>query len=271
MRILGHTMAVPESDANAAVERLAAIGCDGVELVYQAGTAFSADMTLGAASKLAGHARDIGAPIMAITPYAWDINHANAEMACADLRELLLTITVASDMKARFVRAYSGREVVGAGRAASWGRAVNALRQAGDAAARAGITLLVENHMETLTRTGADTARLLRAVGSPAVRALYDPANVMYDTDETWDKALEAQRGLIDYVHIKDYALVDGQRHACVVGEGCVPWGKILPLLAADGVLFGSLEYERRWHPDQLPPAEVGLAQSLAFCREVLG
>jgi sugar phosphate isomerase/epimerase len=50
---------------------------------------------------------------------------------------------------------------------------------------------------------------------------------------------------------------------ATPVGDGIIPWPAIIAALSRDGYRGClSLEYERRWFPDQLPPAELGLARS---------
>ena len=220
---------------------------------------------------MAAAARDAGAPVVTLTPYAWDINSADPALAGAQQALLGRMIAVAALMGARFVRAYGGREAA-AGQDAedAFTRAVTALQAAGTHAADSGIVILVENHPGSVTRTGTATRRLVDAVDMAAVRALYDPANVLHDTVEDWRTTLEAQRGMIAYVHAKDY-FVDpaGKRRACPVGAGIVPWRAILTALRAsgwDGCL--SFEYEKLWHPDELPDAAVGIAAGIAFLRE---
>ena len=56
-----------------------------------------------------------------------------------------------------------------------------------------------------------------------------------------------------------------------VVGDGIVPWGGILTALSTlgyDDVL--TLEYEYRWHPQDLPEPAVGFARSAAALRALL-
>jgi L-ribulose-5-phosphate 3-epimerase len=56
-----------------------------------------------------------------------------------------------------------------------------------------------------------------------------------------------------------------------VVGDGIVPWGGILSALSTlgyDDVL--SLEYEYRWHPQDLPEPVVGFTRSAAALRAFL-
>ena len=56
-----------------------------------------------------------------------------------------------------------------------------------------------------------------------------------------------------------------------VVGDGIVPWGGILTALSTlgyDDVL--TLEYEYRWHPQDLPEPSVGFARSAAALRALI-
>jgi sugar phosphate isomerase/epimerase len=56
-----------------------------------------------------------------------------------------------------------------------------------------------------------------------------------------------------------------------VVGDGVVPWGGILAALSTfgyDDVL--TLEYEYRWHPQDLPEPAVGFARCAAALRGLL-
>jgi sugar phosphate isomerase/epimerase len=55
-----------------------------------------------------------------------------------------------------------------------------------------------------------------------------------------------------------------------VVGEGLLPWAQILARLVSlgyDGAL--SLEYEYRWHPQDLPEPAIGFAASAAEVRRL--
>jgi sugar phosphate isomerase/epimerase len=57
-----------------------------------------------------------------------------------------------------------------------------------------------------------------------------------------------------------------------VVGDGIVPWGGILSALSTlgyDDVL--TLEYEYRWHPQDLPEPAVGFARGAVALRALLG
>lgn len=270
MRFIGHTMGTPGESVEEAAELFAAMGMDGMELVCRDGDAFSTAVDDGEARRLAEFARARGVRVATLTPYAWDINSPDPVVSAEHLAELERAIDLAAVMGAEFVRAYGGRETVDDPEG-GFERAVNALQQAGQIAGTRGIVVLVENHPGTTTRTGEATRRLVDRIGLPSVRALYDPANVLYDTDEPWETTFQAQRGIVGYVHVKDYDDRGGTRHACNVGDGVVPWDRILPCLVAagwDGCL--SFEYEKKWYPDDLADASVGMKRSLDVARELL-
>jgi sugar phosphate isomerase/epimerase len=125
-------------------------------------------------------------------------------------------------------------------------------------------------------------------VNHPAVRVLYDQANLTFTHDERYEEALRIQGDLVGHVHVKDLVFTDpgapfqasetarvaaSERavRSRVVGDGVVPWGGILSALSAlgyDDVL--TLEYEYRWHPQDLPEPVVGFTRSAAALRALL-
>ena len=55
-----------------------------------------------------------------------------------------------------------------------------------------------------MTQSAAQTARLVREVDHPAVRVLYDQANLTFTHDEPYEEALRIQGDLVGHVHVKD-------------------------------------------------------------------
>ena len=109
-----------------------------------------------------------------------------------------------------------------------------------------GCALCVENHFGTMTQSAAETARLVREVDHPAVRVLYDQANLTFTHDEPYEEALRIQGDLVGHVHVKDLVFTDPDApfrasetarveaseeravRSRVVGDGVVPWADIL-------------------------------------------
>jgi len=279
----GHTMATPDLALTDAIALFAELGMAATEVVAmtvaEQGTRhgeavgdariFSFEWDDAEVDDVTRLARDRGVPVTTITPYVKTINDADDARRGAAVELVSKYVEFARRLGASYVRVYGGADGFGT---ESWPHLVSSLRTLGAHAADRGVTLVVENHPGTLTVTGASTAKLVQEVASPAVRALYDPANVLYHSDEAWERTLDVQRDMIAYVHVKDYRVEDGKRVACPVGDGCVPWRDIFARLREygyDGSL--SYEYEKKWNREQLPDARTGLARSIAFVRDALG
>lgn len=290
MIIAGHTLGTPHHDLEGALRLFRRAGLDAAEVIYQADYGAGIDPKDAAAARRARAIADAeGVPIVALTPYTTAINAVDQSTWQGGVDELRGCIGTAHEVGARKVRVYAGSwHADSEGHEAHWDRLREALTVLGADAAAAGVTLCVENHFGTMTQTAADTARLVREVDSPAVRVLYDQANLTFTHDETWEQAFAVQGDLLGHVHVKDLefkdpnapfrasetARVKAEERAVrsrVVGTGILPWQQILAELARrgyDDVL--SLEYEYRWHPQDLPEPEVGFAESAREVRDIL-
>ena len=187
------------------------------------------------------------------------------------------------------VRVYAGAwQPESTNHAAHWEQLRSALSILAQEAQDANVVLCVENHFGTMTQTAADTARLVNEVNSPAVRVLYDQANLTFTHDENWSEAFAVQGDLVGHVHVKDLVFKDPNApfrasdtarvkaderavSSRVVGTGVVPWPEIIEALVRrgyDDVL--TLEYEYRWHPQDLPDPEIGFKDSASTVRSIL-
>ena len=290
MRIAGHTLGTPEQTVPEALALFAAAGLDAAELIYQ--DDYRSGLPLRdrrAAQRARRVSDDLGLPIVGMTPYTTAINTLDENRWRAAVDEFRGAIEIAQIVGADRLRVYAGSwQPDQPHQVAHWNQLVAALRTLAPEAADAGVRLCVENHFGTMTQTAADTARLVREVDHPAVRVLYDQANLTFAHDEPYDEALRLQGELVGHVHVKDLVFTDPDApfHATetarvsasertvrsrVVGDGVVPWADILSALAAlgyDDVL--SLEYEYRWHPADLPDPAIGFAQGALALRGIL-
>lgn len=293
MKLVGHTMATPDVPVLQAIDLFSDIGLDGIEIrcgeprgvvsignktypvepfspEWKNGT-FSLEMGGEEFARIKARARERSLEIKTLTPYMWDINCLDRERARENIEGLKAYVSLASRLGADYVRVLTGREMKGRKWGNGWRNTVLALQELGDHAQSHGITLVVENHSGTMTLTGKDTARMIEDVDRGNVRILLDVANILISSDESWEEALEIQRNSIEYLHVKDFSMINGEQHPRIVGKGQVPWDKILNRLIEygfDGCL--SLEYERRWHPDELPPAEEGVRESKEYIQRIL-
>jgi len=104
-------------------------------------------------------------------------------------------------------------------------------------AERAGMILGIENEHACCLGTGAQTARVLEEIASPAVRAVWDPGNAFMDGEQPYPTGYEAIKDFVTHVHVKDAAVPPGQIVPAwtVVGEGEINWAGQLQALRRDG------------------------------------
>ncbi len=104
------------------------------------------------------------------------------------------------------------------------------------AAEAAGITILIESEPTTNSACCADIAELVRCVDRPYFKALYDPGNNIYATDEIpYPDGYLAIADLLGHVHIKDARRVNGETVATAVGDGEVDYKGIFGKLKKIG------------------------------------
>lgn len=290
MRIAGHTLGTPNHTVPEALQLFARAGLDAAEVIYQDN--YTSGLPVGdtaAAAEAARVANGEGVPIVGLTPYTTAINAIDEKTRGAAVDELRSAIDTAHAVGANRVRVYSGAWKPGQlDHAAHWAQLVRSFQELSAPAAAAGVILCAENHFGTMTQTAHDTAKLVRAITSPAVRVLYDQANLTFTHDEGVDEAFAVQGDLISHVHVKDLVFKDpdapfvasetARVHAeeravvsRVVGDGALDWAHILHKLIAvgyDDVL--ALEYEYRWHPQDLDDPEVGFRRGAEHIRALL-
>lgn len=101
-----------------------------------------------------------------------------------------------------------------------------------------GKLLLLEADPSVNTTNHAALAELLRRLDSPALGAIYDPGNDIYDPlhEVPYPDGYEAVRPWLRHVHIKDAALdADGNPQCVCIGTGVVDYPRLLRALLRDG------------------------------------
>lgn len=117
------------------------------------------------------------------------------------LDALTSAIDVAAALRAPLVNSYAYHLCRGGAPAAS--PLIEILRAGAHHAAARGVTLCLENEAHDATATAAGMRCIIEAVGSPALRTTFDPANYYQASDEPFPAAYEELRELIGYVHVK--------------------------------------------------------------------
>jgi sugar phosphate isomerase/epimerase len=291
--LLGHTLGTPALTVLQALDLFARSGLDGAEVIWQDGYKSAIPETDGeaVASEVKQHATLLGLAIGCLTPYVTEINSLDDELRAREVERLTCAIQTAANLDCPRIRIYGGKLLGGESEDAvadMWGRLVESLQVLGAQAEREGIVLCVENHFSTMTVSAADTASLIRDVQSPAVRVLYDQANLAFTHRENFEDAIRLQAPWISHVHVKDLEFIDAGKQLVtsqvasidkanrihmsrVIGDGILDWKAIVARLREipyDGSY--SLEYEYRWNPEDLPPPETGIPESARRLRQLV-
>ncbi len=268
MKTCGHTMGVPDASLAEAAEFFAQIGHDGIEIRCaedgQLQPELASDEELARAAELV-HA--VGLEVACLTPYwgAW----YTADERRASVEGLAAVARAATRLGCRVVRAISGRwPVEGLSFAGAVRMAADGLREAGDRAAEYGVALAVETHGGQVAFNTEATLELMDAVGHPAVGVLLDYYWLWVAGDDDPDRCVPALAERVVHVHVKD-GVREGQRHRSVpLGEGVIPWPRVLAHLVRAGYDgFVSDEYEKKWRPE-LPDPHVAMAENARRLRE---
>ena len=292
-KIAGHTMGTPEYTVLEAIELFRRIGLDGAEIVVQDG--YKSGLPTDCPEELLKQVKECAEKnkieIIALTPYNSRFNALDEATRQAEIEAIEKVIDYCDYLGARYIRIYGGNIAPGEEND-HWdekhAKLVESMRELGDAAAKKGVTLVIENHFNTMTMSAKQTADTIREINHPNVKILYDQANLTFTGCEDWQEATKIQKGLVGHMHVKDLVFKGANKAFVgnddvshpdedsrnvitrIVGEGVIEWPKILRRMKADGYDgWLSLEYERRWHPDDIPDASVGMKQSADYLRTI--
>lgn len=126
-------------------------------------------------------------------------------------------------------------------------RIARALTRPCEIAERAGVTLLLENEHACTLGTGAETARMIEKIGSPALKMLWDPGNAFMAGETPFPAGWEAAAPHTLHLHVKDAVVgADGKPVWTVVGSGDIDYVaqfRALRAAAFDGVVALETHY----------------------------
>lgn len=276
MKLAGHTMGTPDLDLVEAIDLFAEIGFDGIEI--RCAKDGQIDPTSFSASDLdaARAALDrTGLSVVCLTPYNRDFV---TEARASELAALRRVVDIAAALSCPLVRLYGGTDPVpdGVSPGQAWERTVTGIRELADHAAERDVGFCVETHIGSLTFVASDAVRMVRDVGRENVGILLDFAWVHLAGRETAAEAVEACAPYLVHCHYKDWIIeADGPApawHARLMGEGTIPWKDFFAELVRSGY-DGTMsdEYEYYWHPEELPPARIGMKHNLDYVHGCLG
>lgn len=134
-------------------------------------------------------------------------------------------------------------------------------------AEKADVILALENEHSCYLGTGSEIARVIKAVNSPGLRAVWDPGNAFCAGEVPYPDGYEAVRDYIVHVHIKDVVWENDKPKFVCIGDGNIDYDGQLRALIADGY-DGYLSLETHYRPGGI--SEEGSRQCLASLKEML-
>ncbi len=229
-----------------AMRRAREYGYDGVEIWSGHFKLETVEETLREAQRL-GREIGIRVPVLNLSGNVIGDDPAERE---ARVRRLVEVIERCPDHGVTLINGYAGSLIVDRSNWAKNGsaaateehyqRAIEAYRVLGPAAERAGVTLTLEVHMNTIHDTAASAVRLLHAIGSPSVRANLDPGNMWgVRTSEHPVDAVPILGDWIAFVHFKNARRVSyldvGVDYDFTLKEGELDYYAIVSALVRSG------------------------------------
>ena len=125
---------------------------------------------------------------------------------------------------------------------------VDAFAEPAAIAERAGVILGLENEHACYLGTGAQAARALAEINSPAVRAIWDPGNAFMDGEAPFPTGYDAIKEFVTHVHVKDAAVPEGSLTPewTLVGAGQIDYKGQFAALRESGYP-GYVSLETHW------------------------
>lgn len=260
------TLACPEWTPDVVVDRAATFGYDAIEWRGGPEGHVSPAWPAGRRRALRNRMADQGIRALAVTGYSSFVS-PDAPVRAGHLDDLLRHLELAADLGAMAVRTFIGVVEDDVSRDVLVARAIDGLSLALDRAADLGVAIAIEPHDDFVR---ADTiVPILRGLDDPAIGVIWEIGNAWEAGEDPADGG-PALAPWIRYVQLKDGRGRGEDWRLTAIGQGEVPLGDALTMLAARGPLPPlSVEWERAWHPE-LEPADVALGPALAAVRKLV-
>jgi len=143
------------------------------------------------------------------------------------------------------------------------------LSRAAETALKLDAELLLENETACNGGYAEEVAEIVRRVGSPALRVLWDPGNETYGGRVAFPDGYSRVKGLVAHVHLKDAVLGGDGKPRCVpIGSGRTDLGGQILALEKDGYR-GTYTLETRYVPEGGTPMQ-GTERTLEGLKKML-
>lgn len=223
------------------------------------------DITPKQREQLRNLAARYGVRWVALSPGLFIRDAANAAAVQHALSDRLpRSLELAHDLGAQMLIIFSFRKTAGVEEA--W--VIEQLRKVAEAAQGSGLTVVIEPLAGTYGDSGAALGRIVRAVDHPDLGVNWDPGNVARAGYRAFPDEYAHVRGLVRYVHLKNYESATGQW--AVFDQGDIDLQAQLQALQADGYTgYLCIETHTRYNngEDGLPPIAASKANNSVLRR----
>jgi len=184
------------------------------------------------------------------------LHDADPSLRAKNLDEARRFIDLAQQLKCPYVRVFPNNLPKNQDREETIKLIIAGLKELGDYARNANVTVLLESHGEVV---GKDLLhRIMQESEHPNVGLIWDIFNMWSVTKETPREVYDLLGKYIRHVHIKD-AVREGEKWRYVqVGQGVAPLKEAMSALIKGGYDgYFAFEWEKKWHPTIPEPKEV--------------
>lgn len=259
MRLAFSTLACPDWPLERVVDAALRYGYEGLELRIVDGEIVSPAMT--------GQQRDRTRRAIADAGLALCCVDTSFEIAnpVAPIDEALAYVDLAADLEGPMIRLFAGAPD-GETWSATVSRTAERLAVLAEHGRSAGVTIAVETH-DTFAPGEALADALSGA--SQDIGVIWDTLNPIL-AGEPPERTFAAVVDRIVHVHVKDGATPPDLEENRLLGDGRVPVGAIIQMLASGGYdAWLSVEWEKKWQP-AIPDATVALPRYADGLRAML-
>lgn len=204
-------------DLDRAIAVASAFGLQGLDIRSVWGTPIH-ELDDAQLRRLADSARAAGLEIPSVAPPFWKCEIDDSDECARHKLILERALRAADRLGARVVRGFTFWRKAGV--ATYRERIVEAYREVLPLIERSGLIVGIENEPSCMLGTAAEVARLVDELGSPAIQALWDPANGTQAGERAYPEGFLEMRSRMVHIHLKDGRYVKGAWQHAVVGDG---------------------------------------------------
>jgi len=262
------TLAFPGYTAEEAIEISKRVGFDGVDIRVHRDGHIYIDASKERRKQLLEYAKSYEIEFFGIYSYIGrGFVSPNYKIRERELKELSAHIDLALDLEGIYVRIFPGTYERSE---ENMTRFIECCKRACSEAEDKGVYIGIETHGELVWN--AETCnRVLEEVNSDNLKIVFDPANIFRLGLNPAKEGELIPKDSIIAIQFHDFKKLNDKLRYTLLGKGDVPIDDVIKLIKEvrfDGFIV--VEYEKWWHPEELPDPEIGLPHELKYLKDKL-